>query len=931
MTDIIQPSFARGEIASDLYGRVDVRAYEIALRQAYNVIVHSYGGVSNRAGLRFVAPCMSFSGTPSRLVEFKYNTEDTYILEFGHEKMRVVRNDALVLEGAKNISDISFAGAPAIYVISAGHGYSTGDMVYIEGLEGSVELNNRWFVVSSVVDTDYFVIEDQHGFVINASGVSDYVSGGTVSRVYEISTPYDADDLMEIKFVQSANVMTLVHTGYQVRELSRADHDDWSLDVVTFAPEQVAPTSVNVSPITSGSEEVQYAVTAVNEETREESLPATGSSSSGAATPDNTVSWNVASGAGEYNVYRGVNGRYGYVGTTPDASFKDMNFEADLNDTPPASRNPFNSAGDYPGAVSFFQQRRVFGGTLNKPDTLYYSVVGSYANMSQSSPRQDDDAITATLSSLEVNEVRSFIPGTDLLVLTSGAEWMVSSGAEAAFTVETMRQNPQTSWGSSHLRPLTIGDKNLYVTSGGGYIRTIGFQLAIEGYTGTDVTVFAPHLFREYPVVDWALSRYPDPVIACVREDGAVCCLTFNPEQEVVGWTRWETDGKFKRAAATYPDASAQHPAHYFVVERIVGGRTVRYIERVASRVISDVADAFFVDSGLSYDNPLSFEDFELGSAGVSGRIRITVTGHGLQDGDEVDIAGIEWIADLDDVYTAVQPNQLNGGRYFVAEADADTFMLAHTSGRRDITDVSGAHPATVTSAGHGFSVGQYVTFFNVEGRTGMNGLVRKITAVTDDTFEIDDALGASSGSYTFGGQAYPAVSSDGLNAYVSGGVARKVVSEVSGAWHLEGREVVMLVDGNVVSDKVVENGSVTLDRPASRVHLGLRYVSDVETLNPEAPRGTVQGKKMRVPAVTVRMRESRGFLAGPSRDRLTEMKQREFETFGEATRLFTGDKKISISPTWGNGGRVIVRQIHPLPLNILAIILDLEEGDTER
>lgn len=98
MPRLIQPSFARGEIGPDLYGRVDVAAYAVSLRTALNAIVHSYGGVSNRSGLKFIGPCSSHTGTPPRLIEFKYNTEDTYILEFGEQYMRVIRNDVHVLE-----------------------------------------------------------------------------------------------------------------------------------------------------------------------------------------------------------------------------------------------------------------------------------------------------------------------------------------------------------------------------------------------------------------------------------------------------------------------------------------------------------------------------------------------------------------------------------------------------------------------------------------------------------------------------------------------------------------------------------------------------------------------------------------------------------------------------------------------------------------
>jgi hypothetical protein len=75
------------------------------------------------------------------------------------------------------------------------------------------------------------------------------------------------------------------------------------------------------------------------------------------------------------------------------------------------------------------------------------------------------------------------------------------------------------------------------------------------------------------------------------------------------------------------------------------------------------------------------------------------------------------------------------------------------------------------------------------------------------------------------------------------------------------------------------------------------------------------------VPAVTVRFERSRGLWAGPSFTELTEMKQREFEDYGEPTSLLTGDKEIMLPPDWNSNGRIALRQRDPLPMTILAIM----------
>jgi hypothetical protein len=170
------------------------------------------------------------------------------------------------------------------------------------------------------------------------------------------------------------------------------------------------------------------------------------------------------------------------------------------------------------------------------------------------------------------------------------------------------------------------------------------------------------------------------------------------------------------------------------------------------------------------------------------------------------------------------------------------------------------------------------------------------------------------------------------FNAYVESGNARLAVNAVGGLWHLEGETLAALVDGNVVTGLTVTNGTATLLNSAkgSRWHLGLGFVADVETLNPEAPEGTVQGQFASIPTVVVRFRQSRGMLIGPSTDQLTEIKQRQFELMGEPTRLLTGDFEQNIPPEWNSNGRVFIRQPYPLPLHVLAIIPTIVFGDED-
>ena len=243
MATFIQSSFAKGEIGPALYGRVDTAAYQVALRTARNLVIHTQGGASNRPGLKFICPCKDHSNRPV-LIDFQFKATDTYVLEFGATYMRVVRNDAQVTETAQTITNITDVSDNATITIN-GHNYSDDDHVYIDSVGGSTELNGRWFVVSSKTANTFELTDPYDGTtVIEFANLTTYTSGGTAAKIYEISTPYAQSDLAKLLWTQSADVITLTHTTYGVRELTRTDHNSWTLTAPTFAPSIADPTVV---------------------------------------------------------------------------------------------------------------------------------------------------------------------------------------------------------------------------------------------------------------------------------------------------------------------------------------------------------------------------------------------------------------------------------------------------------------------------------------------------------------------------------------------------------------------------------------------------------------------------------------------------------------------------------------------------------------
>lgn len=93
-----QPSFTAGELSPALWARVDLAKYAVGLKTAKNLFIHPHGGASNRAGLQFCGEVKT-SANETRLIPFQFNTEQTYVLEFGNLYMRVWKNGEVVISG----------------------------------------------------------------------------------------------------------------------------------------------------------------------------------------------------------------------------------------------------------------------------------------------------------------------------------------------------------------------------------------------------------------------------------------------------------------------------------------------------------------------------------------------------------------------------------------------------------------------------------------------------------------------------------------------------------------------------------------------------------------------------------------------------------------------------------------------------------------
>lgn len=261
--------------------------------------------------------------------------------------------------------------------------------------------------------------------------------------------------------------------------------------------------------------------------------------------------------------------------------------------------------GTYPGLVSYFQQRRVYGGSLNSPNTFWMSKPGSYKNFDTSIPVVDNDAITGTPWSLQVNGIQHMVPmPSGLIVLTGSGAWQLTGGTqEAAITPSNIAAAPQAYNGISPIvPPIPINFDILFVQSKGSIVRDLSYNFFTSIYTGTDMTVLSNHLFNNHTISQWAWAEEPYKLVWAVRDDGILLSFTFLKEQDVYGWTRHDTNGLFVGVCSvTEPPVDAV----YVIVKRLIRGNWVYYSERMNNRLWSTVEDSWCVDAGLGYSQTL--------------------------------------------------------------------------------------------------------------------------------------------------------------------------------------------------------------------------------------------------------------------------------------------------------------------------------------
>ena len=392
-----------------------------------------------------------------------------------------------------------------------------------------------------------------------------YTNGGQVQAsgsTYEITTAYTHSQVNELQFAQNADVMWIVHPSHKPRKLTRLAHASWTIVDEAFKKGPFLPVN----------QDETLTLTFASTTAATQNLTASASlfDSSHVGT-DWLVDTNPGNAAGEV-VWVRVNSVAS--ATVANVTVKDLDYmPTDTNATNLWQEGAFSTLRGFPSAVVFYEQRLWYGGTTHKPQTLWGSKTGNYEDFDLGALA--GDGLSYAIASDRVNNIKWMAAQRVMIVGTSGGEFRITGGNESAITPTNVDVRRQTSYGSKLGQPAYVGSDVFFIQRSGTQVRNVAYKWESDSFQSDDLTFLAEHITTG-GLTTLSYSHVPDSILMGLRADGTLLMLTYEPTQEVIGWHRHITDGKFKSLAVISEDGPDQF---WFVVERTIGGVVKQYIE----------------------------------------------------------------------------------------------------------------------------------------------------------------------------------------------------------------------------------------------------------------------------------------------------------------------------------------------------------------
>lgn len=603
-----QPSFAGGELSPELGHRTDLQKYAVGAAKIDNMFVLPRGGLRSRTGTHHIAETKN-SASPSRLVEFIFSTTQAYTLEFGDRYIRFFKDGGYIPVSDTDSTPYEIATPYLLSDLWMLKFEQSADTLFIvNNIYAPMRLTRTghaaWTLTPCAFTNGPLINENTSDTTITLTGGS---GDGWIYENYPATITASSGVFVPQHVGSVWGLRCISHTANNIYSIA-ANSDfstsfrvlgDWSITIKpggsTFTSSTFIEKSIDkgatwfiVKTKIPESTSVEYTGSESDECYLRVRRPGVGGSDSATVTVD-------LKGKQKWTCFKITS----YVSATVVTAVMQGNFNRPGNAFKSWAEAAWSDVRGWPGAIAFFQNRLSFGGTKYDPNGSWSSVTDDYENLQRDIPQVDDNAIYQRLMGRTVNSIKWLVPIKALVCLTDNSEWTIQAGNDGTFTFDSLKLDQQTYWGANaQVEPVVLGNAVVFAQRDGGSVRSIGYDYSIDGYTGNDLSVMSQHLLDGYSIVDWAYQQTPSSVLWVVRSDGVLLSFTFHKEHDVWAWAQHHTDGKFESAACIPGDGQDDV---YFIVKRTINGQSKRFVERMAARDVSNVANFYGFDCGATY------------------------------------------------------------------------------------------------------------------------------------------------------------------------------------------------------------------------------------------------------------------------------------------------------------------------------------------
>jgi hypothetical protein len=621
-------NFNSGEWSPMLNSRYDLKRYTSACQLLENFIITIPGGVIRRPGTQFMGKA-KFADRYARMIGFNFSVTSNFILEFGHKYLRYWTNGAQVKRSLAGATAWVTAHAYArgnfvkqtnlVYYCEIAHTSGTfatdlaaGKWIQSDAMEDPTpydesdlrelqycQINDLMYVVhpdypvqklTRKADDDWtfaelafkwpaLLEENAKAINITPSAASGNISLTANSAIFEAGDVGSVWQIGHNMVGGGGGSFTEVTLGAaNANSASMRIRGPWSL--TTYGNWSGVLELVRTIYETGVVEIIRTYTSTVD---GQRNVSASGTEDKDCAMQINFFTYGSAGSANPIARLEVSNSKvYGLVKITGFSSATVVSGTVtwglgNTTATPFWSQSAFSLRQGYPRTVCLHEQRLLFGGTKKKPLSVHGSQIDDYENFQRGSAA--DQAFFFNIAANESNPINWIVDQTKVLVGTAGDEWSLGSMDDTlAMGPGNVEAQRQSNFGSSYLQARMVNEVVLFCQRQGKKLRELTYSFEKDGWVAPDLTLLGSHIAGE-GFAEMAFCQQPDAILWAIQKNGHLVGMTYERDQQVVGWHRHSTaNGLFESVASIYGGDRADEV--WFCVKRTIDGVEQHYIER---------------------------------------------------------------------------------------------------------------------------------------------------------------------------------------------------------------------------------------------------------------------------------------------------------------------------------------------------------------